>query len=63
MYFTYSQLWLPVVVKAFYDDFIRHREAHWVKTERFTVSEAAIASSVSVASQQTQGKAQKAASS
>ena len=35
MYFTYCQLWLPVVAAAFYDDFIARREIKWAKTERF----------------------------
>ena len=37
MYFTYCQLWLVVVVKGFYDDFILRRERKWAKTERFVV--------------------------
>lgn len=37
MYFTYCQLWIPVVLKSFYDDFILRREIGWVKTERFEV--------------------------
>ncbi|HYM10189.1 MAG TPA: glycosyltransferase [Bryobacterales bacterium] len=35
MYFTYCQLWIPVVARAFYDDFIAHRAFKWVKTERY----------------------------
>ena len=35
MYFTYSQLWIPVVARAFYDDFIVRREVKWAKTERY----------------------------
>ena len=35
MYFTYCQLWLPVVAGAFYDDFIARRPMKWAKTERF----------------------------
>jgi hypothetical protein len=34
MYFTYCQLWIPVVAAAFYDDFIARREVKWAKTER-----------------------------
>jgi cellulose synthase/poly-beta-1,6-N-acetylglucosamine synthase-like glycosyltransferase len=34
-YFTYCQLWIPVVIKGFYDDFIRKKARTWVKTERF----------------------------
>lgn len=35
MYFTYCQLWIPVVARAFYDDFIARRPMKWAKTERF----------------------------
>jgi uncharacterized membrane protein YqaE (UPF0057 family) len=38
MYFTYCQLWIPVVAVAFYDDFIAHREKKWAKTERYEVT-------------------------
>ena len=38
-YFTYCQLWIFVVLKGAYDDFIRKREHVWVKTQRFRVSE------------------------
>jgi cellulose synthase/poly-beta-1,6-N-acetylglucosamine synthase-like glycosyltransferase len=34
-YFTYCQLWIFVVLKAAYDDFIRKREHIWIKTQRF----------------------------
>jgi cellulose synthase/poly-beta-1,6-N-acetylglucosamine synthase-like glycosyltransferase len=34
-YFTYCQLWILVVLKAAYDDFILKREHVWVKTQRF----------------------------
>jgi cellulose synthase/poly-beta-1,6-N-acetylglucosamine synthase-like glycosyltransferase len=34
-YFTYCQLWILVVLKAAYDDFILKREHIWVKTQRF----------------------------
>ena len=37
MYFTYCQLWVLVVLKGFYDDFIIRREMKWAKTERFVV--------------------------
>ncbi|MGD1156846.1 MAG: glycosyltransferase family 2 protein [Terriglobia bacterium] len=40
MYFTYCQLWIPVVAVAFYDDFIVHREMKWAKTERVQVGTA-----------------------
>lgn len=46
MYFTYSQLWIPVVLKGFYDDFIARKEMRWAKTERFKVSEAVVAGSI-----------------
>jgi len=46
MYFTYSQLWIPVVIKGFYDDFIAKKESRWIKTERFAVSETVISSSL-----------------
>lgn len=46
MYFTYSQLWIPVVIKGFYDDFIARKEARWIKTERFEVSEAVISAAL-----------------
>jgi cellulose synthase/poly-beta-1,6-N-acetylglucosamine synthase-like glycosyltransferase len=41
MYFTYCQLWIPVVAAAFYDDFIVRREKTWAKTARYEVSAAA----------------------
>jgi hypothetical protein len=37
MYFTYCQLWVIVVLKGFYDDFIMKREMMGAKTERFAV--------------------------
>lgn len=37
MYFTYCQLWIPVVARAFVDDFILHRPGKWAKTERFDI--------------------------
>jgi cellulose synthase/poly-beta-1,6-N-acetylglucosamine synthase-like glycosyltransferase len=40
MYFTYCQLWIPVVAAAFYDDFIIRRAIKWVKTERYQVGTA-----------------------
>ncbi len=46
MYFTYSQLWIPVVLKGMYDDFIARKETRWAKTERFKVSEAVISGSL-----------------
>jgi cellulose synthase/poly-beta-1,6-N-acetylglucosamine synthase-like glycosyltransferase len=36
-YFTYCQLWILVVLKAAYDDFVLKREHVWVKTQRFRV--------------------------
>ena len=38
MYFTYCQLWIPVVAVAFWDDFVARRESKWAKTERYEVS-------------------------
>jgi cellulose synthase/poly-beta-1,6-N-acetylglucosamine synthase-like glycosyltransferase len=38
-YFTYCQLWIAVVLKGIYDDFILKREHVWVKTQRFRISE------------------------
>lgn len=35
MYFTYCQLWLWVVCRGFYEDFILRREMKWAKTERY----------------------------
>lgn len=35
MYFTYCQLWIPVVAVAFWDDFVARRPMRWAKTERF----------------------------
>jgi len=37
MYFSYCQMWIPVVARALYDDFIATRPMRWVKTERFEV--------------------------
>jgi hypothetical protein len=37
MYFTYCQLWIFVVLKGFYEDFVLRREMKWAKTERFIV--------------------------
>jgi hypothetical protein len=37
MYFTYCQLWIPVVAWAFYDDVIMRRPIKWAKTVRFEV--------------------------
>ena len=37
MYFTYCQLWIPLVAGALWDDFIAHRPVRWAKTERFDV--------------------------
>jgi len=39
MYFTYCQLWIPVVAAALYDDFIVHREKKWAKTERYAMNQ------------------------
>ena len=37
-YFTYCQLWIPVVCKGFYDDVVRRKARVWAKTERFEVT-------------------------
>ncbi len=37
-YFTYCQLWIVVVLKGAYDDFVLKREHVWVKTQRFRVT-------------------------
>jgi cellulose synthase/poly-beta-1,6-N-acetylglucosamine synthase-like glycosyltransferase len=37
-YFTYCQLWILVVLKAAYEDYILKREHIWDKTKRFHVS-------------------------
>jgi cellulose synthase/poly-beta-1,6-N-acetylglucosamine synthase-like glycosyltransferase len=39
-YFTYCQLWIIVVLKAAYQDFILKKEHVWDKTQRFRVSAA-----------------------
>jgi hypothetical protein len=36
-YFTYCQLWIAVVLKGVYDDFVLRREHKWDKTQRFEV--------------------------
>jgi cellulose synthase/poly-beta-1,6-N-acetylglucosamine synthase-like glycosyltransferase len=37
-YFTYCQLWIPVVCLGFFDDFVRRKARLWSKTERFEVT-------------------------
>jgi hypothetical protein len=39
-YFTYCQLWIIVVIKGAWDDFVLKREHVWVKTQRFQVNSA-----------------------
>jgi cellulose synthase/poly-beta-1,6-N-acetylglucosamine synthase-like glycosyltransferase len=39
MYFTYCQLWIPLVAAAFFDDFIAHKAIKWAKTERYHVKQ------------------------
>lgn len=34
-YFTYCQLWIPVVIRAFIDDVVLRKKKVWAKTERF----------------------------
>jgi cellulose synthase/poly-beta-1,6-N-acetylglucosamine synthase-like glycosyltransferase len=36
-YFTYCQLWIFVVLKAAFDDFVLRRKHTWAKTQRFPV--------------------------
>ncbi len=38
MYFTYAQLWIPLVAAGVYDDFIVGREHKWDKTKRYEMS-------------------------
>lgn len=42
MYLTYSQLWIPLVIQGFWQDFISRKESRWVKTERFPVDAVAV---------------------
>jgi cellulose synthase/poly-beta-1,6-N-acetylglucosamine synthase-like glycosyltransferase len=37
MYFTYCQLWIYIVVKAWWSDYVRKDKRTWAKTERFDV--------------------------
>lgn len=37
MYFTYCQLWIVVIVKAWWSEYIRKEKRTWAKTERFDV--------------------------
>jgi cellulose synthase/poly-beta-1,6-N-acetylglucosamine synthase-like glycosyltransferase len=37
MYFTYCQLWMVVVARALWADYVAKKERVWVKTERFDV--------------------------
>ncbi|HSQ75404.1 MAG TPA: glycosyltransferase [Bacteroidota bacterium] len=37
MYFTYCQLWIVVIVRAFWSDYVRKEKRTWAKTERFDV--------------------------
>jgi hypothetical protein len=37
MYFTYSQLWIYVVIKSVYQDLIKKEKRIWDKTVRFDV--------------------------
>jgi cellulose synthase/poly-beta-1,6-N-acetylglucosamine synthase-like glycosyltransferase len=39
-YFSYCQLWILVVLKGVWDDFVMKREHVWVKTQRFQVDSA-----------------------
>jgi cellulose synthase/poly-beta-1,6-N-acetylglucosamine synthase-like glycosyltransferase len=35
MYFTYCQLWIYVILKAFYQEYVKKEKRTWVKTVRF----------------------------
>ena len=37
MYFTYCQLWMYIVIKAWWSDYVRKEKRTWAKTERFDV--------------------------
>jgi cellulose synthase/poly-beta-1,6-N-acetylglucosamine synthase-like glycosyltransferase len=37
MYFTYCQLWIYVVLRAWYQDYVKKEKRTWVKTVRFEV--------------------------
>jgi cellulose synthase/poly-beta-1,6-N-acetylglucosamine synthase-like glycosyltransferase len=39
MYFTYCQLWMYVVIKAWWSDYVRKEKRTWAKTERFDIAE------------------------
>ena len=41
MYFTYCQLWMYIVIKAWWSDYVRREKRVWAKTERFVVTEGA----------------------
>lgn len=38
MYFTYAQMWIPLVAAGFYDDFVMGRERKWDKTKRYEMA-------------------------
>jgi hypothetical protein len=40
MYFTYCQLWVYVVIKALWSDYVKKEKRTWVKTVRFDVAPA-----------------------
>ena len=40
MYFTYCQLWMYIVIKAWWSDYVRKEKRVWAKTERFAVGAA-----------------------
>jgi len=37
MYFTYTQLWMFIVMKAWWSDYVRKEKRVWAKTERFDI--------------------------
>lgn len=41
MYFTYCQLWMYIVIKAWWSDYVKREKRIWAKTERFDVPPAA----------------------
>jgi len=45
-YFTYCQMWIAVVVKAFFDDFVFRKARTWAKTERFVMAPRAAKSEI-----------------
>ncbi len=42
MYFTYCQLWMYIVIKAWWSDYVKKEKRTWAKTERFDVQVPAV---------------------